>query len=199
MSIQILPDIPFKADVRKKHENRISLQRFFKRRVQRRVHGQENRVRLKRNPRSSLSLASSSQHPQWHGEGRRKRSSSIYTPGGHLVHLENSGVTPFHDALGERNQFPKGKQSSASALGQLRIWWGRKIHKQTAPFFFFFKWRIIALQCCVGFRHTTTWINAKDTYISFLLSLLLTSPPSCSSRSSQSTKLSSLCCIAASL
>ena len=53
------------------------------------------------------------------------------------MHLDNSGVTPFQDALGERNQFPKGEQGSASVLGQLRLWWGRKIHKQTAPFFFF--------------------------------------------------------------
>lgn len=135
MSIQILPDIPLKADVRKKHESRISLQRFFQRRVQRRAHGQDNWVRLKRNPGSLVSLASSSQHPQWHGEGRRERSSCIYTPGVCLVHLDNSGVTPFQDALGERNQFPKGEQGSASILGQLRIWWGRKIHKQTAPFF----------------------------------------------------------------
>ena len=29
----------------------------------------------------------------------------------------------------------------------------------------FFKWRIIALQCCVSFHHTTTWINRKNIHI----------------------------------
>ena len=26
-------------------------------------------------------------------------------------------------------------------------------------FFFFFSWRVIALECCVGFCHTSTWIS----------------------------------------
>lgn len=77
MSIQILPDIPLKADVRKKHENRISLQRFLKRRVQRRVHGQENRVRLKRNPGSALSLASFSHSDMESEEGRGAQASTL--------------------------------------------------------------------------------------------------------------------------
>ena len=36
-------------------------------------------------------------------------------------------------------------------------------------FFFFLNWRIIALECCVGFSHTTVWISHKYTYISSLL------------------------------
>ena len=32
-------------------------------------------------------------------------------------------------------------------------------------------WRIIALQCCIGFCHTTTWISYKYTYVPFFLSL----------------------------
>ena len=40
--------------------------------------------------------------------------------------------------------------------------------------FFFFNWRIIALQCCVGFCHTIAWIIHKYTYITSLLGL----PPS---------------------
>ena len=37
--------------------------------------------------------------------------------------------------------------------------------------FLIFNWRIIALQCCVGFCHTKSWISQKYTYISSLLSL----------------------------
>ena len=38
----------------------------------------------------------------------------------------------------------------------------------------FKNWRILALQCCVGFCYTTTWLSFKYTYILSLLSL----PPS---------------------
>ena len=36
---------------------------------------------------------------------------------------------------------------------------------------FIFNWRIIALQCCVGFCHTSTWISHRYTYIPSLLKL----------------------------
>ena len=34
-----------------------------------------------------------------------------------------------------------------------------------------FNWRIIALQCCADFCHTTRWINHKYTYVPSLLNL----------------------------
>ena len=41
---------------------------------------------------------------------------------------------------------------------------------------FIFNWRIIVLQCCFGFCHTTTWISHKYTYIPSLLNLPPTPP-----------------------
>ena len=43
-------------------------------------------------------------------------------------------------------------------------------------FILFFNWRILALQCCVGFCHTAMPINYNYVYIPSLLSL---PPPSC--------------------
>ena len=43
--------------------------------------------------------------------------------------------------------------------------------------FFFFCWRIIALQCCISFLHTTTWISHKYTYAPSLFNFLPTSHP----------------------
>ena len=60
---------------------------------------------------------------------------------------------------------------------------------------FFFNWRITALHCCVSFCCTIVWISYRYTYIPSLSLLPTPIPSPCSylSRSSQSTKLSSLC------
>ena len=57
---------------------------------------------------------------------------------------------------------------------------------------FIFNWRIISLQYCVGFCHTSTWISHRDTYIPFLLTLLPSSHPLAPSRLLQGPSLSSL-------
>ena len=59
--------------------------------------------------------------------------------------------------------------------------------------FFFFNWRIIALQYCVGLYHTSTWISHRYTYVPSLLNPLPSPTPSHPSRLSQSTGLSTLC------
>ena len=60
-----------------------------------------------------------------------------------------------------------------------------------------FNCRKIALQCCVGFCHTTAWISHNYTHVPQLLHLPPL-PPSHRSRSSQSIKLGSLCYVATS-
>ena len=42
--------------------------------------------------------------------------------------------------------------------------------------FILFNWRIIALQCCVAFCHTSTWISQRYTQVPSLLNLLPTPP-----------------------
>ena len=61
-------------------------------------------------------------------------------------------------------------------------------------FFFFFNWRIIALQCCTGFCHTTTLISHRYTYTLSLLKLPPTPTlPFHPSRLSQGTGLNFMC------
>ena len=57
-------------------------------------------------------------------------------------------------------------------------WVGRWILYHWATRWFskcIFNWRIIALQCCAGFCHTSTWISHRYTYVPSLLNLLPTS------------------------
>ena len=58
---------------------------------------------------------------------------------------------------------------------------------------FLFNWRITALQCCVGFCHTSAWTSHMYACFPSLLNIALTSHPSHPSRLLQSTWLSSLC------
>ena len=65
--------------------------------------------------------------------------------------------------------------------------WLCLFHYYRIHHFFFFNWRETALQCFIGFCHTTTQISHNYACITSRL------PPSCPSRSSQSTQLSSSC------
>ena len=79
--------------------------------------------------------------------------------------------------------------------------WHAAVHGVTKSWARLSDWtkKIIALQCCVDFCYMTTWISGKYTYI-FPSSWASFPPPlpSHPSRSSQSTKLTSLCYITAS-
>ena len=54
-----------------------------------------------------------------------------------------------------------------------------KVHLYLYVYFnvFIFNWRIIALQYCLGFCHTSTWIHHRYTYVPSLLTLSPTSHP----------------------
>ena len=92
---------------------------------------------------------------------------------------------------------------STTSVAQFRMyeyyWVGHKVHLGFSVTSFvkkllIFNWRIVALQYCVGFCHTSTWISQRYIYVSFLLNLPPSSQPMPSHPSglSQSTSLSSL-------
>ena len=61
------------------------------------------------------------------------------------------------------------------------------------PPFFFFNWRVIALQYCAGFCHTSAWFSHRYTWFSPLSPEGTSPTPSHPARLSQSTVLSSRC------
>ena len=88
---------------------------------------------------------------------------------------------------GRRYVSGRGMQSESERKGQFTGWlqrcdWGHAgfwFSSWMGLYYFlnlFFNWRIIALQCCVGFSWITMWISCKHTYICSLLSLPLTLP-----------------------
>jgi len=54
------------------------------------------------------------------------------------------------------------------------LFWGQYCFQKIL---FSFIWRIISLQCCVGFSHTSAWTSHGCTYVSSLLNLLPSSHP----------------------
>ena len=77
-------------------------------------------------------------------------------------------------------------------LGVVRFFFlansGVEKHQFRVFFFTFFNWSTIALQCCVGFCRTRTWISHNYIFILSFLSLPWPHPGS-----SQSSRLGSLC------
>ena len=76
---------------------------------------------------------------------------------------------------------PRTHWSCISALLEetwtvIHIIW-RKITRIPTTLVFLFNWRIIFLQYCIDFCHTTMWISHMYTYISSLLNLPPTSHP----------------------
>ena len=92
-----------------------------------------------------------------------------------LLNFQRSSITP-----------RPGLGSTSHELGLLHT-----SHHKLLSFMFIFNWRVTDLQRCIHFCSVTMWISSKHTYIPSLWSSLPPQPfhPS---RSSQSTKLSSL-------
>ena len=69
-------------------------------------------------------------------------------------------------------------RSSAPRAQSPNHWSTREFPEPHCCFFsFIFNWRIIAFQCCADFRHTTTWIIPRHTYVPSLLNLPLSLYP----------------------
>ena len=85
---------------------------------------------------------------------------------------------------------PPGVESTLSAVEELSIFFF------FFPYLLIFNWIIIALQCCVGFCHTSTWISHRYKDVPSPREPHFPALPSHSSRLPQSTSLSSLSHIA---
>ena len=85
----------------------------------------------------------------------------------HSTELENSGLSNWLSTLvSMRNTFYLDSDFPGSLYISIYI---NVALESTLLNYFFLNWRIIALECCVGFCHTTVWISHKYTYTSSLL------------------------------
>ena len=100
----------------------------------------------------------------------------------------DSGHCPWTGLLEAGLRCGMARLSSSPAAVVLGIW--RRVFNTSFP-----NWRITAFQRCVDFCCTTTQISHKYIYSPSLLSLSLSHPPPYLSRSSQSSRPVSLCCI----